>query len=158
MARQLKILSDIEELYDLKQKGTISQDEYVSAKHQILDALFQRKNMPLDYVEQGHQLFKSGALTKTEFQHLKNQVLFGAVSSHQEPLEQSQDGNAQKQAHKNKNLSLVWYGIFMLLISALKIFFYILSIPFRIIAVFLGWHIKEDIIAQGVKKASKNRY
>ena len=155
MTRQLKILSDIEELYDLKQKGTISQDEYVSAKHQILDALFQRKNMPLDYVEQGHQLFKSGALTKTEFQHLKNKVLLNTVSSHQEPLAQSQDGSTPKQARKNKDLSLVWYGIFMLLISALKVFFYILSIPFRIIAMFLGWHVQEDIIAQGVKKGLK---
>ena len=142
-----KILSDIEELHKLKQKGTISQDEYKSTISQMLEALLKNGDVSLYCLEPVQKLYQSGALTKAEFETLKSKVLADTVSS-------TQDSHNKISNNVRTNKDLL-HGVVVVFTFMVKVVLFILRIPLVILNVVLGWKIREDIIAEGVKKGMK---
>ncbi|MBO4293840.1 MAG: SHOCT domain-containing protein [Alphaproteobacteria bacterium] len=141
-----KILSDIEELHKLKQKGTISQDEYKLTVCRMLRALSDA-DISLYCLEPVQKLYQSGALTKAEFETLKSKVLADTVSS-------TQDSHNKISNNVRTNKDLL-HGVVVVFTFMAKVVLFILRIPLVILNVVLGWKIQEDIIAEGVKKGMK---
>ena len=144
-------LQDIEELYKLKEKGTISTAEYQSSVRGILDALFEDGNIPIYCIEQAESLFKKGAITEASFERFKNLAL--------NKTKPSKDKLVKSGQIKSKSSKSLWplflRGILVLFAAILHIILFILSIPLIFIGTICGWKIKESIIAEGIKKSSK---
>ena len=144
-------LQDIEELYKLKEKGTISTAEYQSSVRGILDALFEDGNIPIYCIEQAESLFKKGAITEASFERLKNLAL--------NKTKPSKDKLVKSGQIKSKSSKSLWplflRSILVLFAAILHIILFILSIPLIFIGTICGWKIKESIIAEGIKKSSK---
>ena len=144
-------LQDIEELYKLQEKGTISTAEYQSSVRGILDALFEDGNIPIYCIEQAESLFKKGAITEASFERFKNLAL--------NKTKPSKDKLVKSGQIKSKSSKSLWplflRGILVLFAAILHIILFILSIPLIFIGTICGWKIKESIIAEGIKKSSK---
>lgn len=144
-------LQDIEELYKLKEKGTISAAEYQSSVRGILDSLFEDGDFPIYCIEDAESLFNKGAISEASFERLKNMALSTNKPPKDKPVKTGQI--------KSKSSESLWplflRGILVLFAAILHIILFILSIPLIFIGTICGWKIKESIIAGGIKKSSR---
>ena len=144
-------LQDIEELYKLKEKGTISPAEYQSSVRGILDALFEDGDFPIYGIEKAESLFKKGAISEASFERLKNMALNKDKPVKDKPVK---SGQINRKSSKS-SWPTVWRGILILLAAVLHVIIFILGIPLIFIGTLCDWKIKESIIAEGIKKGSK---
>jgi len=144
-------LQNIEELYKLKEKGTISAAEYQSSVRGILDALFEDGDFPIYGIEKAESLFKKGAISEASFERLKNMAL-----NTDKPIKEKSVKTGQIKNNPSKSLwPFFLRGILVLFAAILHIILFILSIPLIFIGTLCNWKIKESIIAEGIKKSSK---
>lgn len=144
-------LQNIEELYNLKEKGTISAAEYQSSVRGILNALFEGGDLPIYCIEQAESLFKKGAITEASFERLKNMALNTDRPVKEKPVKSGQI----KRKSPRSLWPLILRGMLIVFAAIVHVILFMLSIPFIIIGTICDWKIKESIIAEGIKKSSK---
>lgn len=146
------LLKDLEDLFDLAQKGSITKEKYLSMKKSILRQVVNNDySLRLDIIEQAEKLYISKAITKAEYEAIKELVL---EANDPDAIEAKKQ---RKRFHKMAFWAVVWVVAIGLIIAFSKYFWTFICIAFFISLIpdIIKMWIQGDIIAGGIKKSKK---
>lgn len=157
------LLDDLENLFALQQKGSVTTEKYLSMKKSILKEILNYEYpYRLNVIEQAEKLRDLEAITKDECEAIKKAALDAndpdAIKAKENAKKKAiVEKKQQEQIHKIMFWVVVWAIAIALFIAFSKYFWALLgcAVLISLIPTWLNWWVQEDIIAKGIKKAKK---
>jgi len=168
------LLDDLENLFALKQKGSITTEKYLSMKKSILkEVLHNEYPYRLDLIEQAEKLRDAKAITKDECEAIKKVTLDAndpdaikakqqAIKAEKQAIKAKEEAAEQEKKQREKfNKTMFWVIVWIIAIAlfiAFSKYFWTLfccAVFISGIPTWLNWWIQEGIIARGVRKGRK---
>lgn len=146
------LLRDLEDLFTLEQKGSITKEKYLSMKKSILRQVMNNNySLRLDIIEQAEKLHVLKAITKAEYEDIKELTL---EANDPDAIEAKKQ---REQFNKMAFWAIVWVLAIGLIIAFSKYFwtFVCIALFISMIPDLIKMWIQGDIISSGIKKSKK---